>query len=271
MPARGAYSSEERRTIRSYYRAEADAYAAAWAPVLASFAAPLFDAIGIRPDDRVLDIGCGTGTALRERMGGSALAAGLDLTVEMLSHARAPGTRLVAGDATALPFRERSFDVALSNFVLHHFRAQQAALREARRVLSARGRMGITVWGRGAMDSPAFLAWDGLLDRFGAPADPEPPRSWERLHDTPEKARRLLERAGFGDVRAWSETRTHDAGAGAFVLHAKRIGAPARRLAALSPERRESFLEEATRAMSALPRGAFTWRGETVYALGCAR
>ncbi len=75
----------------------------------------------LRPGGSLLDLGCGTGQLLRraeERTNGDGLLAGLDLTPEMLTLARAGlGGRvlLVEGDAAAgLPFRHGSFDLVTS-------------------------------------------------------------------------------------------------------------------------------------------------------------
>ena len=51
----------------------------------------LREAAGVRPDDRVLDIGCGTGLTTREaaRSATSGSALGVDLSPQMLDRARA--------------------------------------------------------------------------------------------------------------------------------------------------------------------------------------
>ena len=72
----------------------------------------------LAPGGSLLDLGCGTGQLLRQavdRAQGPGLLAGLDLTPDMLRLARlgsGDGVSLVEGNAaTALPFREQSFDV----------------------------------------------------------------------------------------------------------------------------------------------------------------
>src|SRR5215213_8911902 len=71
------------------------------------------------PSDRILDLGCGTGIVarvLRERLGGGARLAGIDLSGAMVAKARsiAPDIEWHEGNAVALPFTDGSFDVVLS-------------------------------------------------------------------------------------------------------------------------------------------------------------
>jgi ubiquinone/menaquinone biosynthesis C-methylase UbiE len=90
---------------------------------------------------RVLDLGCGPGraaAALAERYG--AVVTGLDASPEMLAAARevAPSVTFVQGFAEDLPFADRSFDVVLSNFVVHLL-DRVAAFAEVYRVLRTGG------------------------------------------------------------------------------------------------------------------------------------
>jgi demethylmenaquinone methyltransferase / 2-methoxy-6-polyprenyl-1,4-benzoquinol methylase len=98
-----------------------------------------------RPVRRVLDVGCGTGdlTRLATRHYPDAEVIGVDFTRAMLRRAqqhRLPGrvrsrVHLGEADATRLPFRDGSFDVVMSAFVVRNLPRLGPAYRELHRVL----------------------------------------------------------------------------------------------------------------------------------------
>ncbi|WP_449349827.1 class I SAM-dependent methyltransferase [Streptomyces shaanxiensis] len=103
----------------------------------------------IRPGQRVLDMGCGTGRFTVPMAELGADVTGLDLSRAMLDMARdklsAQGLEadLREGDMAALPFPDESFDVVTSMLALMHIPLQDrpAVFAEVRRVLRPGGRM----------------------------------------------------------------------------------------------------------------------------------
>lgn len=96
------------------------------------------------PEDRVLEVGCGTGNyviALQERLG--CACKGIDPSRKMLSQARARSEIIDfrQGYAEQLSFEPHSFDLVFSVDVIHHVGDRQAYLNEAYRVLAPRGRL----------------------------------------------------------------------------------------------------------------------------------
>ena len=147
-----------------------------------TFKRGLLDQAGLRSGDRVLDLGCGSGTlalmALQRTQG--LHLTGVDGDPAMLAQARAKhrgaaGTaRFDEALAQALPYADASFDAVLSSLFLHHLdRATKlAALGEARRVLRRGGALHVADWGRAA--NPLMrLAFHGiqLLDGYDNTAD----------------------------------------------------------------------------------------------------
>jgi ubiquinone/menaquinone biosynthesis C-methylase UbiE len=137
-----------------------------------------YERLGLRPGDRLLDLGCGAGRHAFEslRRGArvtafdydeaelkdvAAMASAMDAAGDLDDAARSACAR---GDATALPFPEASFDRIIAAEVLEHIPDDAAAIGELVRVLRPGGTMAVTV--------PAFLAericW-ALSDEYHAP------------------------------------------------------------------------------------------------------
>lgn len=90
-------------------------------------------------DHEVLEVGCGTGLILRRLQQHASRAVGVDLSPGMLERARARGLEVREGSATALPFADASFDVAVSFKTLAHVPDLPRALAEMARVVRPGG------------------------------------------------------------------------------------------------------------------------------------
>jgi ubiquinone/menaquinone biosynthesis C-methylase UbiE len=106
----------------------------------------------LQPGERVLDVGCGTGSlalAARRAVGPSGSVAGIDPSPEMIGRARGKARRAKLeidfreAPAQALPFEAGSFDVVSSTLVLHQLPPADlhAAVAEMIRVLRTGGRL----------------------------------------------------------------------------------------------------------------------------------
>jgi demethylmenaquinone methyltransferase/2-methoxy-6-polyprenyl-1,4-benzoquinol methylase len=99
----------------------------------------------VRRGDRVLDACCGTGDlAIAARRAGATVV-GVDFSTPMLERARRkePAIEWVRGDVLALPFADGSFEAAVVGFGVRNIDDLDAGLRELRRVLRPRGRLGL--------------------------------------------------------------------------------------------------------------------------------
>ncbi len=112
-------------------------------------------AAGITPRDHVLDIGCGTGQTTRDaaRAAAEGSALGIDLSAQMLEHARRisreEGLRNVSfeqADAQAHRFPAAGFDVAISRFGSMFFADPVAAFGNIGHALRPGGRLVLMVW-----------------------------------------------------------------------------------------------------------------------------
>jgi ubiquinone/menaquinone biosynthesis C-methylase UbiE len=99
-------------------------------------------------DDRVVDIGCGPGAAVRQAAGRCTSATGVDPDLAMLRLARWIGsarrTRNVSwleGSAAAVPLPDASATVVWALSSAHHWPGRVAGWAEARRLLAPGGRL----------------------------------------------------------------------------------------------------------------------------------
>jgi ubiquinone/menaquinone biosynthesis C-methylase UbiE len=137
--------------VRAEYARLAPEYDRRWAGYVAASVGATLTRLALRPGERLLDVGCGTGTLLAAalRAAPGARVAGADLAPEMLAAARAklgPEVPLAAADATRLPFRTGSFDAVASSSSLHYWSDAPAGVAECARVLRPGGRLVITDW-----------------------------------------------------------------------------------------------------------------------------
>ena len=125
----------------------------------------------VKPGDRVLDACCGTGDLAVAAASAGASVTGLDFSARMLDRARRKSSEVewVEGDLLALPFEDATFDAVTVGFGVRNVEDLDAALRELRRVLRPRGRLGILeiVRPRGPLALFYRVWFDGLVPVAG--------------------------------------------------------------------------------------------------------
>lgn len=133
------------------YSAAAKDYDTKWAFYVESTTRETLRRLPIAANDRVLDVGCGTGELLARLAARypDAQLAGLDPVEEMLAVAKAKLSEKVdlrVGWANELPWADHSFDVVVSCNMFHYITHPVAAVREMERVVRPGGKVVITDW-----------------------------------------------------------------------------------------------------------------------------
>ena len=161
---------------------------------------------GIRADDRVLDIGCGTGRTTRDaaRSAREGSALGVDLSAAMIERARelarAEGIHNVAfeqGDAQVHRFPEDGFDLAISRFGTMFFADPVAAFTNIAVALRPAGRLVMMVWQDHEQNEWSVVI-ERALGREGSPVQAPEGREPFSLGDQ-ETVEAVLGAAGFGE------------------------------------------------------------------------
>jgi ubiquinone/menaquinone biosynthesis C-methylase UbiE len=111
----------------------------------------------LRPGQRVLDLGCGSGWATRlltrlvgDGSRGSGQVVGVDISDEMVRQARVASNdfnnvTFVVGSAAEIPWEENVFNKVLSVESFYYYPDQDRALNELFRVMAPRGRLFILI------------------------------------------------------------------------------------------------------------------------------
>ncbi len=169
----------------------------------------LVDALTGEWPDRVLDVGCGTGSttlAIARRLGPNRRCVGIDISEPMLTAARARAATtstppdFVLADAQTYAFEPRTFDAIVSRFGVMFFPDPVQAFANLRRAAKSGARLRFVAW-RSAAEN-AFMT---TAERIAAPLLPNLP---PRRPDEPgqfafadsERVRRILEESGWSEI-----------------------------------------------------------------------
>jgi len=150
----------------------------------------------LKPGERVLDLGCGSGWASRlmaRLVGDTGQVVGLDVSDEMIRRARATSRDFdnilfAWGSATQIPWQENFFDKVLSIESFYYYPDQELALAELFRVMAPMGRLFILI--NLYKDNPYSLRW---VDELAVPVQVRSEAEYVEM----------LSRHTFSDVQAF--------------------------------------------------------------------
>ena len=155
--------------------------------------APLSDLLDPRPEERIIDLGCGTGVMTVEIASRGAEVLGIDGSVEMVNTARSeyPNLSFAVGDAHDFSTGDQ-YDAVVSNSALHWMtRDPSAVISRVREALRPGGRFVAEMGGAGNC-ADLITAVQTAWRVFGL-SEPELP--W--YFPTPGQYAARLEEAGF--------------------------------------------------------------------------
>jgi ubiquinone/menaquinone biosynthesis C-methylase UbiE len=168
----------------------------------------LIDRAKIRSGERVLDVGCGSGSttfAFAKAVGPGGHVTGIDISEPMLARARevtpadAP-VEFALADATIYPFTPESFDLLASRFGVMFFADPALSFTNLRKGMRRTGRLAFACW-REARENPFFMVPLQAVYRHVpkmpqvGPEDPGP-----FAFASEARVKRILDAAGFSEV-----------------------------------------------------------------------
>jgi ubiquinone/menaquinone biosynthesis C-methylase UbiE len=159
-----------------------------------------------QPCRQVLELACGTGRVTKQllhKLAPDSRLHATDLNADMLKIAREQiiddRIEWSVADAHSLPFADGQYELVICQYGVMFFGEKEKALAEVHRVLQKGGRFLFNTWDEVRFNAVSHLANEVLKEIFLE----EPPNFFEKgpysMYD-PEKIRRLLGEAGFGDI-----------------------------------------------------------------------
>jgi len=234
------------------FEVSADAYLRFMGQYSEPLAVRFADLPGIRPGQRVLDVGCGPGALAAELVSRAAAVSAVEPSASFAAavRARLPEVDVRQCAAEQLPFAEGTFDAAMAQLVLHFMADPVLGLQEMARVTRPGGAVCACVWDHAGARGPVAAFWSAVREMDPAADDESGLAGVREGH-----LARLFEQAGLGGAQVTTLTvRVRHASFEAwwepFTLG---VGPAGAYLASLPPDRRSAVRDLCRRRLPAGP------------------
>ncbi len=221
------------------------------------------DCLDVRPGQRVLDLGCGTGPTtveLARRVGPHGSVLGVDIAAEMLDRARQraaeEGVRnasFVHADVQSHDLGSDAYDRAFSRFGVMFYADPVAAFSNVRRALKADGTLGFVCWQNVTANEWMLVPGMAVTSVTGSvPALPEPGQPGPFSLCDADRVHEILAAAGFADIEVVPHNDVISAPEGDLPDYADvalRMGAAREALMEADEATRAEALESVTAAL----------------------
>lgn len=256
------------------FRSATDMYGLFVGRYASGLAAAFVDAVGVAPDDRALDVGCGPGglaMALANRVGEERVSA-VDPSQPFVSvcRARLPNADVRVSAAEELPFADDSFDDALAQLVVNFMTDAKRGVGEMKRVVRSGGKVAACTWDYRDKMTMLRTYWDAaheVLPEAAEAADEGATMGYSTL----DELTGLWREVGLGDVRGgelWVTVR-YEGFDELWTPLPSGIGPAGAFCASLDPEQQKELRAAWARNLGN-PEGPFELTARAWYAVGSA-
>jgi ubiquinone/menaquinone biosynthesis C-methylase UbiE len=169
----------------------------------------LVEAVAARNAQRVLDVGCGTGSttlAIARQLGRQGAAVGLDISAPMIARAKQRAAlesappRFLCADAQTHAFEPAGFDMIVSRFGVMFFDDSVRAFANLRRAAAKGAHLHAIVW-RSAADNPFMTTAESAAAPFLPQMPPrKPDEPGQFAFADKSRVRGILEKSGWTEI-----------------------------------------------------------------------